>query len=113
MAAMIGADDDALGRRPTDGVSARAVQDTLRSAHEGSVIVRLYIGTQYQDWRGVFYPEDLPQRRWLAYYAERFGTVEVNNSFYRLPERATFERWGDLAWDLVCRGRIPRVRNRW
>jgi uncharacterized protein YecE (DUF72 family) len=60
------------------------------------MIVRLHIGTsgwQYRDWRGVFYPEDLPQRQWLGFYAERFGTVEVNNSFYRLPERATFERW--------------------
>jgi uncharacterized protein YecE (DUF72 family) len=58
--------------------------------------VRRWIGTsgwQYDDWSGVFYPEALPQREWLAYYAERFGTVEVNNSFYRLPERSTFERW--------------------
>jgi uncharacterized protein YecE (DUF72 family) len=60
------------------------------------VTVQPQIGTsgwQYDDWRGVFYPHDLPQREWLAFYAERFGTVEVNNSFYRLPERATFERW--------------------
>lgn len=60
--------------------------------------VRPHIGTsgwQYDDWRGVFYPDGVPQRNWLAFYAERFGTVEVNNSFYRLPERATFERWRD------------------
>jgi uncharacterized protein YecE (DUF72 family) len=60
------------------------------------VTVRPYVGTsgwQYDDWRGLFYPEDVRQRDWLAYYSERFGTVEVNNSFYRLPERATFERW--------------------
>ena len=60
--------------------------------------VRPHIGTsgwQYDDWRGVFYPDGVPQRDWLAFYAERFGTVEVNNSFYRLPERATFERWRD------------------
>jgi uncharacterized protein YecE (DUF72 family) len=41
------------------------------------------------------YPKDVPQREWLEYYAHRFSTVEVNNSFYRLPERSTFERWRD------------------
>jgi uncharacterized protein YecE (DUF72 family) len=50
-------------------------------------------GWQYPHWRGVFYPRGVAQRRWLAWYAERFATVELNNSFYRLPERASFERW--------------------
>ncbi len=56
----------------------------------------LYIGTsgwQYRHWRGVFYPERLPQRLWLPYFAERFQTVEVNNTFYNLPERAVFAGW--------------------
>ena len=48
-------------------------------------------GWQYRDWRGRFYPAGLPQRRWLEHFAERFATVEVNNAFYRLPERSTFE----------------------
>jgi uncharacterized protein YecE (DUF72 family) len=52
-------------------------------------------GWQYRDWRGVLYPDGLPQRQWLAHYANRFATVEVNNAFYRLPERSTFERWRD------------------
>jgi uncharacterized protein YecE (DUF72 family) len=50
-------------------------------------------GWQYRDWRGPFYPPGVPQRAWLEYYAERFATVEVNNAFYRLPERSTFEDW--------------------
>jgi uncharacterized protein YecE (DUF72 family) len=50
-------------------------------------------GWQYKDWRGRLYPEKLPQRLWLEHYAERFATVEVNNAFYRLPERHTFEQW--------------------
>jgi uncharacterized protein YecE (DUF72 family) len=50
-------------------------------------------GWQYRDWRGRFYPERLAQRRWLEYYTEHFATVELNNPFYRLPERATFEGW--------------------
>ncbi|MBV9383727.1 MAG: DUF72 domain-containing protein [Streptosporangiaceae bacterium] len=50
-------------------------------------------GWQYRDWRGAFYPPGVPQRRWLEYYAGRFGTVENNATFYRLPARATFEGW--------------------
>jgi uncharacterized protein YecE (DUF72 family) len=50
-------------------------------------------GWQYKDWRGRFYPAKLPQRQWLEHYAERFATVEVNNAFYRLPERSVFESW--------------------
>lgn len=50
-------------------------------------------GWQYRSWRGRFYPEDLPVNRWLSYYADHFNSVEINNSFYRLPEAATFERW--------------------
>jgi uncharacterized protein YecE (DUF72 family) len=63
-----------------------------------AIAIRTYVGTsgwQYRDWRGTFYPERLPQREWLPYFASRFETVEVNNSFYRLPERSTFERWRD------------------
>lgn len=50
-------------------------------------------GWQYRDWRPGFYPAGLPQRLWLEHYASRFPMVEVNNAFYRLPERSTFERW--------------------
>src|SRR3954467_15088926 len=50
-------------------------------------------GWQYKDWRDRFYPRELPYRLWLEHYAAAFGTVEVNNAFYRLPERKTFEDW--------------------
>jgi uncharacterized protein YecE (DUF72 family) len=56
----------------------------------------LFVGTsgwQYKHWRRVFYPERLPQRVWLPYFAQAFRTVEVNNTFYNLPERAVFEQW--------------------
>jgi uncharacterized protein YecE (DUF72 family) len=62
------------------------------------VSVAVLIGTsgwQYDDWRGRFYPPDVPKRSWLAFLASRFPTVELNNSFYRLPERDTFVRWRD------------------
>jgi uncharacterized protein YecE (DUF72 family) len=50
-------------------------------------------GWQYRSWRGRFYPKRVVAARWLEHYAERFATVEVNNTFYRLPPRATFESW--------------------
>jgi len=50
-------------------------------------------GWQYKHWRGDFYPANLPQASWLDYYAKRFDTVEINNSFYRLPEASTFLSW--------------------
>ncbi|HET9344992.1 MAG TPA: DUF72 domain-containing protein [Candidatus Limnocylindrales bacterium] len=62
----------------------------------------VWIGTsgwQYRDWRGRFYPESLAVRAWLERYAEAFATVESNNAFYRLPERATFEAWADRTPD--------------
>ena len=54
-------------------------------------------GWQYKHWRGDFYPSDVPMTRWFEYYASRFDTVEINNSFYRLPEAETFARWGQRA----------------
>jgi uncharacterized protein YecE (DUF72 family) len=56
----------------------------------------LHVGTsgwQYRDWRGRFYPKGLPAARWLEHYADRFQTVEVNNTFYRLPPPGTFGAW--------------------
>lgn len=50
-------------------------------------------GWLYQHWRGSFYPPTLAQRRWLPFYAGRFATVELNNSFYRLPDKARFQNW--------------------
>lgn len=50
-------------------------------------------GWQYASWRDAFYPHDLAQRRWLEYYAERFGCVEVNSTFYSLPAEETVRRW--------------------
>ena len=50
-------------------------------------------GWNYRHWRERFYPAGLPQRRWFEFYAEHFDTVEINNSFYRLPKPETFEAW--------------------
>lgn len=50
-------------------------------------------GWNYDEWRGLLYPAGVPTRRWLECYAERFRTVEVNATFYRLPTRTTAEHW--------------------
>ncbi len=55
-------------------------------------------GWQYRDWKGVLYA-DVPQRAWLERYAESFATVEVNNAFYRLPEKSTFAGWAERTPD--------------
>lgn len=60
--------------------------------------VRYYIGTSgwhYEHWRGLFYPEKLAKARWLEFYARHFSTVELNNTFYRLPSGNAFGVWRD------------------
>ena len=54
-------------------------------------------GWQYKHWRGNFYPADLPVKSWFEHYASVFDTVEINNSFYRLPEASTFAAWSARA----------------
>jgi len=54
-------------------------------------------GWVYRHWRGTFYPEGLPQKRWFEHYATQFDTVEINASFYRLPLASTFEGWREKA----------------
>ncbi len=59
-------------------------------------MTRYFIGTSgwhYNDWKGRFYPEKLPKAKWLEYYARHFTTLELNNSFYRLPSEEAFARW--------------------
>ena len=54
-------------------------------------------GWEYKHWRGDFYPLDVPKTRWFDHYAARFDTVEINNTFYRLPEQSTFAAWAARA----------------
>lgn len=58
---------------------------------------RTFVGTSgysYKEWKGAFYPADLPASEMLPFYAERFATVEINNTFYRMPKPAMLEKWG-------------------
>jgi uncharacterized protein YecE (DUF72 family) len=58
--------------------------------------VNYWIGTsgfQYTEWKGTFYPEDLPTAKMLPFYAERFNTTEINYTFHRIPAAKTIENW--------------------
>jgi uncharacterized protein YecE (DUF72 family) len=58
--------------------------------------MNLYVGTSgysYKEWKGSFYPEDLPDKKMLHFYGERFRTVEINNTFYRMPKASVLEAW--------------------
>jgi len=58
--------------------------------------MNLYVGTSgysYKEWKGTFYPEDIPDKQMLRYYGERFRSVEINNTFYRMPKASVLENW--------------------
>ena len=71
-----------------------------RFSEEMKSIGQCRIGTSgyvYSHWRGIFYPPGMPQRNWFARYSEVFDTVELNNSFYRLPSAEAFKTWRNRA----------------
>lgn len=58
--------------------------------------MRVHVGTSgfsYKEWKGSFYPDDLPQKKFLAHYASKLDTVEVNNTFYRFPDAKLLASW--------------------
>ena len=61
--------------------------------------MRFYIGTSgfsYKEWKGSFYPEDLPAKKMLEFYAENLPAVEINNTFYRMPNPTMLKGWAEL-----------------
>ena len=59
-------------------------------------------GWNYRDWRGRFYPEKMAAKNWFTFYAGQFDTVEINNSFYRLPKPETVDKWREQAPKGFC-----------
>jgi len=60
--------------------------------------MNLLVGTSgysYKEWKGIFYPDKLPAKEMLAYYSSRLPAVEINNTFYRLPQQSMLETWRD------------------
>ncbi|HPX11306.1 MAG TPA: DUF72 domain-containing protein [Syntrophales bacterium] len=63
---------------------------------------KFHVGTSgwhYEGWSGPFYPENLPKRAFLSFYAKHFHTVEINNSFYRIPGEDTLKTWAETVPD--------------
>ncbi len=56
-------------------------------------------GYYYNHWKGLFYPEGLPKSKWLVFYSEHFNTVEINNTFYRMPMEKAVRNWHDITPD--------------
>jgi uncharacterized protein YecE (DUF72 family) len=75
--------------------------------------VNLYVGTSgysYTEWKGTFYPRDLPAGQMLRFYGERFRTVEINNTFYRLPTASVLQAWaGDVPTDFRFALKAPQT----
>ncbi len=73
----------------------------------------IHVGTSgwhYPHWGGKFYPHDLGSSHWLPFYTQHFRTVEVNNSFYRLPEGTTLDHWREQApRDFLFTLKAPRT----
>jgi uncharacterized protein YecE (DUF72 family) len=67
--------------------SADSVRGTKMKLHVGTS------GYSYKEWKGNFYPEDLPAKEMLSYYSRRLPAVEINNTFYRLPQPSMIENW--------------------
>ena len=73
-------------------------------------------GFSYKQWKGSFYPEDLPASKWLHYYAERLPSVEINNTFYRMPKTSVLEGWAaqvpaDFRFSIKASRRITHFKR--
>ena len=81
--------------------------------------MNLYVGTSgysYKQWKGTFYPEDLPDKQMLRFYGERFRSVEINNTFYRMPKASVLEAWAaevsaDFKFVLKASKRITHMQR--
>jgi uncharacterized protein YecE (DUF72 family) len=78
----------------------------------------LYAGTSgysYKEWKGTFYPKDLPVKQMLRFYGEHFRTVEINSTFNRMPSPSVLEGWADAVpadFKFVLKGKGPRLAKR-
>jgi len=81
--------------------------------------MNLYVGTSgysYKEWKGSFYPEKLPAKDMLRFYSERLSTVEINATFYRMPQKSMLENWkaqvpGTFRFSLKAPQRITHFKR--
>jgi len=82
-------------------------------------MINLYVGTSgysYKEWKGSFYPEKIPAKEMLRYYSERLSTVEINATFYRMPQPSMIENWqeqvpGTFRFSLKAPQRITHFKR--
>jgi uncharacterized protein YecE (DUF72 family) len=74
--------------------------------------MNLYVGTSgysYPKWKGTFYPKELPSRQMLRYYSTQFRAVEINSTFYRMPEPSSLKQWAaEVPKDFVFTFKAPQ-----
>ena len=81
--------------------------------------MRIHVGTSgynYAEWKGTFYPADLPTKEMFGYYSARFRTVEINNTFYRMPTEKTTSGWlaqapPDFTYTLKAPQRMTHIQK--
>jgi len=81
--------------------------------------MNLHVGTSgysYKEWKGNFYPEDLPAKEMLSFYSRRLPAVEINNTFYRLPQASMIENWKaqvpeDFRFSIKANQRITHIKR--
>lgn len=67
-------------------------------------------GFYYKEWKGFFYPEKLPQKKWFEHYAAQFNTLELNVTFYRFPELSFLQNWYNKSPDnFLFSVKVPRA----
>ena len=75
--------------------------------------MEIYVGTSgysYKEWKGIFYPEKISPKEMLRFYAERFGAVEINNTFYHMPTESILASWAEqVPADFVFAFKAPQV----
>jgi uncharacterized protein YecE (DUF72 family) len=109
-----------LSPGPADGPHGALTRCGTTTSHSGGrAVMAIWIGTSgynYPEWRGSFYPEKFPAAKMLPYYAERFSTVEINYTFYRMPNARTIAGWdastpGGFCFALKAPRRITHDRR--
>src|SRR5512137_1392128 len=75
--------------------------------------MKIHVGTSgysYKEWKGVFYPEKISPKEMLRFYSERLETVEINNTFYRMPSELVLTGWANqVPNDFVFAFKAPQV----
>ena len=75
--------------------------------------MKIYVGTSgygYAEWKGIFYPEKISPKKMLRFYSDRLSTVEINNTFYRMPKESVLASWAEqVPEDFIFALKAPQI----